>query len=130
MQSAGQSLVMVDGLPLRPIEKVRQTARYIMGGIDQQSESAYYFMIVIHAAIMENMGQADTRYFAGAQVPVETMVSILREGQRAGEVREGDAYGFALIFFSAIMGLAVYKLTMPGFKMPDPEILVDMVKKE
>ena len=33
----------------------------------------------------------------------------------------------SVMFFSAIMGLAIYNITLDGFKMPDPELLVSMV---
>ena len=84
-------------------------------------------MIVIHASVMENAEK--DKYMQGGDVAISTMVRILSEGQRLGQVREGDVGDFALVFFSAIFGLAVYKLTMPDFKMPDPEILVDLIKK-
>jgi hypothetical protein len=60
-------------------------------------------------------------------VSVNTMTKILQEGQRLGQVREGDAARMSVMFFSAIMGLAVYNITMQGFMMPDPELLVNMV---
>jgi hypothetical protein len=57
------------------------------------------------------------------------MERILEAGQQAGEVKDGDTQDIALTFFAAIQGLAIYKLAMADFKMPDPEILVNMVKK-
>ena len=60
---------------------------------------------------------------------MDTMVKILSAGQRAGQVREGDTMGMSVMFFSAIMGLAVHNLTIPGFAIPDPELLVNIVKK-
>ena len=123
---SGQSLLMVDAMPLPPIEKVRQTAKYIMSGIEMGQETSYFFLIVTHAAMMENSPERD-RSLGNSFVSIDTMTKILREGQELGQVREGDAAGMAMMFFSAIMGLAVYNITMEGFKMPDPELLVSMV---
>jgi len=125
---SGQSLVMVDGMPIEPIEKVRQTAKYIMGGIEAGQETSYYFLVVIHAGVMESSPERD-KFFQGSTVAVDTMEKILREGQRMGQVREGNPAEMSVMFFSAIMGLAVYNITMPGFRMPDPELLVSMVSK-
>ncbi len=123
---SGQSLLMVDAMPLEPIEKVRQTAKYIMGGIEDGQETSYYFLIVTHAAVMEESPERN-RCFEGSDVSLNTMAKVLREGQALGQVREGDTAGMSVMFFSAIMGLAIYNITMEGFKMPDPELLVSMV---
>lgn len=123
---SGDSLLMVDSMPLPPIEKVRQTAKYIMGGIEMGQETSYFFLIVTHAAVMEESPERN-RCLEGSEVSLNTMAKILREGQLTGQVREGDTMGMSVMFFSAIMGLAVYNVTMEGFKMPDPELLVNMV---
>lgn len=123
---SGDSLLMVDSMPLPPIEKVRQTAKYIMGGIEMGQETSYFFLIVTHAAVMEESPERN-RCLEGSEVSLNTMAKILREGQLVGQVREGDTMGMSVMFFSAIMGLAVYNVTMEGFKMPDPELLVNMV---
>jgi AcrR family transcriptional regulator len=128
VKASGDSLLMVDALPLEPIEKVRQTAKYIMGGIAMGLETSYFFLIVTHAAVMEQSPERD-KCLEGSSVAVDTMTKILREGQQAGQVHEGDANGMSVMFFSAIMGLAIYNLTMPGFNMPDPELLVSMVSR-
>jgi AcrR family transcriptional regulator len=128
VKTSGDSLLMVDALPLEPIEKVRQTAKYIMGGITMGQETSYFFLIVTHAAMMEP-GPEREKCFAGSYVSVNTMTKILQEGQKLGQVRDGDAAGMSVMFFSAIMGLAIYNITMEGFKMPDPELLVNMVSK-
>ena len=123
---SGQSLLMVDVMPLPPIEKVRQTAKYIMGGISAGQETSYYFLIVTHAAVMEESPERN-KCLEGSEVSLNTMSKILREGQQAGQVRDGDTMGMSMMFFSAIMGLAIYNITMEGFKMPDAELLVSMV---
>lgn len=129
MQTSAQSLLTVEALPIGPLEKVRQTARYILGGISGYEDSAYYFLIVLHAAVME--APQETRELVdGSDIAVKALVRILEEGQRLGEVRTGSAMGMALTFFAAIEGLAVYKLTIKDFVMPDPELLVNMVKKQ
>ncbi len=125
---SGKSLLMVDALPIEPIEKVRQTAKFIMDGIAAGQETSYFFLIVTHAAVMEPSPERD-RHLEGSYVSVNTMTKILCEGQQKGQVRSGDPEGMSVMFFSAIMGLAIYNITMEGFQMPDPELLVSMVSK-
>lgn len=130
METSSQSLLMVESMPLSPIEKVRQTANYILGGIENFEESAYYFLIVTHASVMEGAGEEGEELLKISNIPMESLTRILQAGQEAGEIRDGDPFGMAMIFFAAIQGLAIYKLAMEGFHMPDPEILIGMVKKQ
>lgn len=127
IKTSAESLTSVETLPISPIEKVRQTARYILGGISGYEDSSYYFLIVLHASVMEGPEEGRS-LLEGSVVAVQAMVRILAEGQKLGEVRPGDPLGMAYAFFSAIQGLAVYKLSVRNFVMPDPEILVNMVK--
>jgi AcrR family transcriptional regulator len=130
MEASSQSLLMMERMPISPIEKVRQTANYILGGIENFEESAYYFLIVTHASVMEGAGEESEELLKVSNVPLESLSRILKAGQEAGEVRKGDPLSMAMVFFAAIQGLAIYKLAMEDFHMPDPEILVGMIIKK
>lgn len=130
MQISSESLLAMARMPITPLEKVRQTANYILKGIEDFEESAYYFLIVAHASVMEGAGKEGEELLKVSNISLKYMTRILKEGQEAGEIREGDPFGLAMVFFAAIQGLAIYKLAMEGFLMPDPEILVGMVKKQ
>ncbi|SHI01875.1 transcriptional regulator, TetR family [Sporobacter termitidis DSM 10068] len=128
MTTSSESLLMVDKLPLPPVEKIRQTARYILKSIEDYEDTAYYFLIVVHASVMEAPDEIKGLMDI-SNTAVQTLAGFVREGQRTGELREGDPMGMAITFFAAIEGLAIYKLSMSNFKMPDPEILVGIIKK-
>ena len=113
-------------MQLPPIEKIRYTAKMILGVIDDFEDSAYYFMLVIQAAVMEGPEPLN-KLMAESNRALLTFAEVLSAGQKTGEVRSVDPFEMSAAFFAAIEGLAVYKLSMPNFKMPDPEILVNMV---
>ncbi len=127
LSTSGESLLMVEALPISPLQKVYETAKYILTGIDQWEDTSYYFLIVIHAALMDT--RDNEKVFAESEVAVESLMRILKQGQALGEVREGDEREMAILFFAAIQGVAFYKLSMKNFKLPDPNLLVAMVKK-
>jgi AcrR family transcriptional regulator len=129
MQTSIQSILSVEALPLSPIEKLRQIAKYILGGIESFEDSAYYFLIVAHASVMEDPGAENKKLLSSSGISLQSLVRILKAGQEAGEIIEADPLCIACTFFAAIQGLAMYKLSMAGFKMPDPELLVNLVKK-
>lgn len=128
VDSASESMLMIENISASPIEKVRRATHLIMGSIADFEESAYYFLIVIHAAVMEGLDE-EKKAYTNASTAAETMVRILSEGQKAGQVREGDPEQMATVYFSAITGLAMNKLMMRDFQMPGPEILVNLVVK-
>lgn len=129
MDASAESVVMVENLPLPSIEKVRQTAKYILGGMEKYEDSAYYFLIVIHASVMENTDEAHQALMSTSNIALQSMARTLKAGQEAGEVAQGDTLDMATAFFAAIQGLALYKLSAKDFRMPDPELLVNMVKR-
>jgi len=129
MHTSTQTLIDIEAAPLPPVEKVRQAAKHILESIENFKDSAYYFLIVAHASVMENAAAEYKELLGSSAVSVQAMARILSAGQRSGEIRDGDAVGMAYTFFAALLGLALYKLSARDFKTPDPEILVNMVKK-
>jgi AcrR family transcriptional regulator len=129
MATSVQSVTSLETMQMSPLEKVRSIAGYILGGIENYEDSSYYFLIVLHASVME-VPQEMEELMSSSAVSVQAMARIVQEGQKAGEIREGDPFGMAITFFAAIQGLAVYRLAISGFKMPDPEILVNLFKKQ
>lgn len=125
--ASGESLLMVETMPISPLQKVRETAKYILGAIGQGEETSYFFLIVVHASMMEMTEEHKMR--SNPMTPMDSLVRILKQGQQADEIRDGDPLEMATMFFAAIHGVAIYKLSMPNFKLPDPELLVQMVKK-
>ena len=128
METSAQSILMVDAMKLTPLEKVRQTARYILGAMEGHEDSAYYFMMVVHASVMD-VPEEIKMLLDESNTALGTFAKILAEGQRTGEIAEGDPAGMAMTFFAAIEGLAIYKLAIADFRMPDPELLVRMLQK-
>ncbi len=127
LSTSGELLLMVEALPISPLQKVRETAKHILSGIGQWVDTSYYFLIVVHAAMMDTSEKETV--LAASEVPVQSLMRILKEGQEQGEVRDGGTREMAILFFAAIQGVAFYKLSMQDFRLPDPELLVAMVKK-
>lgn len=127
-RTSGDSLLMLERLPLSPLQKVRETAKFILNGIDQWEDTSYYFLITMHATLMEH--EPDDSLLEGSDVSVQALIRILKQGQELGEIKDADPHEMAILFFAAIHGVALYKLSMPDFVLPDPELLAAMVKKE
>ena len=62
-----------------------------------------------------------------ANVPGEVMSRIIAEGQRIGQIREGKVSDYVNLYWAAVNGLAIYKISLwDGFTMPDADFLVRM----
>jgi hypothetical protein len=84
--------------------------------------------MVLHASVME-APEDIKELMSMSNIALQTFCRIVAEGQKTGEIRGGDPQEMTIAFFAAIQGIALYKLSMEDFKMPDPEILVNMLKK-
>lgn len=129
MDTSAESILMAERMPGRPIEKIEAIAKYILEAINGFEDTAYYFLIVTHASVMEEISDENQKLLDQSGRGVSAMVRVLKAGQSAGEVREGNAEDMAAVFFAAMQGLAMYKLSDRCFKLPGPKILVNMVKK-
>lgn len=128
IMASTQSLVTAEKMDTNPVEKLRWLARSVIENLGKHEDAAYYFMIVIHAATMEAL-KANRKFVESSAESALSLVRIIQEGQKSGEIRKGDPLGMAMAFSAAVQGLAIYKLTIKDFMMPDPEILVNMVKE-
>lgn len=128
VQTSSDSVLTVEIQSIHPIDKVRQIARYILGAIENYEDTAYYFLIVAHASIMENMNEEYEKLLYDSNRTLKSMARIVKAGQDARQILMGDPMEITVSFFAAIQGLAIYKLALDDFKMPDPDILVNMLR--
>ncbi len=127
-QTSSESVLSVEIQSIHPIDKVRQVARFILEAIENYEDTAYYFLIVAHASVMENINEEYEKLLYDSNRALKSMARIVKAGQEAKQIYWGDPMEITVSFFAAIQGLAIYKLSMDGFKMPDPDILVNMMR--
>jgi hypothetical protein len=62
--------------------------------------------------------------------PLESVKRTISEGQALGEIKPGNPDEMAVIYFAAIQGLAIYKLTLGDqFVLPSPDLLNGLLLK-
>ena len=122
-----QSFQAAEKIDASPIGKLTWFIETILESLTAFEDSAYYFMIVIHAAIMES-SEEDRAFAESAAASVGSLVNIISDGQKAGEIREGDPLSMAMTLSAAIQGLSIFKLSVCDFVMPDADILINMLK--
>lgn len=120
----------LDQLELSPLGKLRAIADATLQGIDENEEGAYYFYLMQQAMASDTGIPVVRELIGGFTVPMEVTVRAILQGQQVGEVQEGDPVEFAVVFWSAIQGLAIQKIVAgAGFRMPGGSLLVRMLEK-
>ncbi len=106
-----------------PMERLQWMTRVMLQNIE--SEGAYYFLIMIQAftsdAVPEEVKQLLPEHFLST---LEATLPIIEEGQRAGQIAQGDSFQLAVCYYSLIQGLAVNRFQLNDAPLPDAETVL------
>ena len=115
-------------LPISPREKITLAAEKLLQGFAEGDSAALSFLLIIQASVFEAMPDEAKRIVQGRSMLHEVIADIVRDGQRDGSFKAHDADEMALVFWSSLAGLAIYKSTLGDtFRAPDPKILIGML---
>lgn len=115
-------------MPQPPHEKIRMAIGALLQGISDDANHARYHLLIAQATVSEAIPPAARATINEENwLPYAILAQIMREGQQAGTIRDHDPDELALLFWTSINGLAIYKAVHGGkFKAPDPELLMAM----
>ena len=119
---------MLEMLPITPREKVQMALEKLFEGLVQNKDTAHYYLLIAEASASEAIPE-ETKAFIRQenQKPYEVMARIFQEGQRMGAFRPDPPEIQALLFWTSITGLSIYKAVHSEyFQPPNPEILLRM----
>jgi len=128
MNAAARTL---EGLPLRPTEKIRKAISELLRGISENEDFARYFLLVAQANFSEAIPEeAKVIIQKESHVPHQVMSRIMREGQQDGSIKKHNADELALVFWVLMKGFALHKAARGSqFELPDTRILVDFFER-
>jgi AcrR family transcriptional regulator len=130
VESAAESIKMVDSMPLEPLEKIRIISEYVTKSIYEDEESAYYFLLMVQAYVSDANPEEVWELIGGAFGPDIIMQKIVAEGQKQGTIHDGNSEDYSTLYWAAIQGLALAKIAYgENFKMPSYELLLRIFKK-
>ena len=112
--------------PLPAGEKIRFAISELLKGLSQNEDNSRYHLLIAQATISEAIPEeAKQTIRQENRFPYEAIASIMAEGQKDGSVKKQDAQELAMVFWTSINGLAIYKAVHgEKFKAPNPEILI------
>jgi AcrR family transcriptional regulator len=114
--------------PGTPLQQLTWLAEQILQSIS--GDGAYLFLIMIQAftsdAVPKEVKEMLNRNTVS--VPVQGMIPILAAGQEAGEIVKDDPMKLAVIFYSAMQGLAISRIQQQETPLPDAELIIRFLK--
>jgi AcrR family transcriptional regulator len=130
VDSATESTLLIFDSDQSPAEKFKAFSKEVIGEIGRADWMSQLYLLMIHymleVAIPAKASAIQERAFA----PLESVKRTILEGQALGEIKPGDPEEMAVIYFAAIQGLAIYRLTMGDrFILPGADLLNRLVLK-
>jgi len=118
--------VELERLPMSPLEKIRLAIEKLLQGLEK-GENAFNYLLINQAAISEAIPEEASKIVQEQRLRYEVMARIISAGQREGSFKNYDANDMALLFWTSLNGLAIYKAGHgENFKAPDANILISM----
>lgn len=113
-------------MPQPPHEKISMAITVLLQGISENVNHARYHLLIAQATVSEAIPPAARAIITEEnRLPYEIIAQIMREGQQAGTIKLHDPDELALLFWSSINGLAIYK-ALHGDKFKPPEAMLLM----
>jgi Transcriptional regulator len=112
-----------------PWERLTMMSETILSGAFE-AESPYYFLMIIQAYTSEAVPQAVKDLAKEKEsLYLQYLVSLLIEGQKAGQVAAGDPELMAVSYVSLIQGLAITKMQSgDAMAIPSADILLRLFR--
>ena len=122
------SCEILNRMPLSPREKIGIAIKGLLQDLEQNKDNARYHLLMAQAMVSEAVPE-EAKAIIRREIAVsqEIIAGILHDGQKDGSIKEGDVEDLALLFWTSINGLAIFKaVNGDDFKAPAPEILMAM----
>lgn len=122
----------LESQPLSPKEKIKFAIEELVKLLEQNEDASRYHFLIAQATASEAIPEEAKDIIKKENTfPYEVIAQIIIEGQKDGSIKKYDAKELALVFWTSINGLAIYKAVHgEKFKAPDTNILTSMFFKE
>jgi AcrR family transcriptional regulator len=115
LTSISQVINQNNGKNMEPIERITAMAQRVFDSIENKEISGYYYALVMNALTCESLPVSPEKVKAQTLGYLQDLSLIIHEGQRKGQIREGDPVEISLMCFSMLIGTAMLKVagTLP-----------------
>lgn len=124
VDSLGKVIEQIRSKEKEPLEQIRQIAKRVIGSVENKDASGYYYVLMMNALTCEEAPVPVSELIDECMKRLEMLADIISDGQKKGQIREGDPMELAVTCFSTVIGLASLKVSGSIRKLPDSEILM------
>lgn len=114
---------------LSPLNFFEATAKTILTYISKEPFAAKLFVLMnrtqYEAALSEQTAEYSLR-----RKDIDVAVKMITEGQKDGSIRQGDPIALTVAFFMSIQGIAENIARNPEMPIPEPDWIVDIVRRK
>jgi AcrR family transcriptional regulator len=119
---------ILSGIEEEPLEFFRTAAREIIQYVKTKPFVAKMFILMTQAQCNEAAPESVKKLLAGVD-NVTPAAKKIRQGQKNGTIRQGNAVALAFAFWGAIQGIAEQIALIPNVPIPDSEWIVDILRR-
>lgn len=115
-----------------PHEKIKMAVKQLIKTIEDSRDFTQTCRLIAHATNSAAIPEAAKNIIEKKRdIPYREIAKIMADGQKEGTIVEADPNELAVVFWTSINGLAIYKATRQGrTAMPNADILINMFLKE
>ncbi len=118
----------IDTITTSPLKLLHGMAEAFLQLIGQNHFSAKMFVLMGNAEYNTQISPKVNELLAQRNI-FETTAAIIEKGQQLGELRAGNTKALSIAFLCSIQGIAEQIALNPEFPIPEPEWIVDTIKK-
>lgn len=129
MNTAARAL---EEAPLPPAEKIRLAAARILKDLEESEDFAWFSTLISLASVSDAVPpEARDIILRERDLPYRIIASIARAGQEEGSVVKHKPEDQALVFWTAIKGLALHRIALgEAYFSPEPGVLTGIFFNE
>jgi len=114
-----------------PAEKIKGFSNEVIEDIAGSDWMSQLYLLMIHYMLVVDSPEKASEIREKGFAPLENLKHTIVEGQQRGEIRSGNPMEMATLYFAAIQGLAISKLTMGDrFVLPHPDLLSGLLLRQ
>lgn len=132
LNKMNDAMKMLETMEDAPHEKIRKSIIQLLKTIEGSEEFNQTCRFIAQATNSSAIPQEARKSIElKRDKPYESISNIIKQGQIDGTIVEGDPYQLAVLFWTSINGLAIYKATRDGNPtIPQAEMLIRIFLKE
>lgn len=126
-----QACQWLESQPMTPSQKIVFAIEELLRLLEEDEDAALFHLLIAKVTGSDAIPE-EARIIIEERntFPYEAIERIMIEGQKNGSIKDYDAGELALIFWTSINGVAIYKAVHGDkFRSPDANILIEMFIK-